>query len=926
MNHPPGPNSKRVSALTNHQFTDENGSEYRGSEFGAFGDYFRNKKIKLQNLDATIREKTNSDGILRHSIFKGCVIHVNGYTRPSIAELHKLVVEYGGVFLQYMDSKSIVTHIVASSLTPRKMVEFARYRVVKPEWITKSIEAGKLLPWHDFRVINPSDIQTQLSVSISKNESEQVTPSKSPVPSPQKHSTLSTYITAEQHNTKLLSDAKVRNSTVLNPNFLKTYYENSRLHHLSTWKADLRLKYQNQITLKLNKPSRSYNTTQKVIFHVDFDCFFASIAIRSRPDLVDKPVCVGHGGSHNSEIASCNYIARKFGVKNGMWMSQAREKCAGLISLPYEFEAYEQASAHLYEVLLEVGADKIEAVSIDEAILDMTSSCRCETESETRDKAMNIAAQIRNNVYSLTKCHVSVGAGMNILLAKIATKQAKPAGHFFLSCSDAQNVISNLRLVQLPGIGYSIREQLEKSYKILLVGQLLPITKIELQTVLGNKIGEKLHNYARGIDHQQVGEISIRKSVSAEVNWGVRFENFDQVYNFLGSLSEELSRRLKNLSLLGSHLTLKVYQRAPDAPLDPPKYLGCGKCEVSSKSYAFAKAINEPKDIGNISVVLMKKLQTSAGEIRGLGLQMTKLSTAMHTLEAIQSKLNLVSGDSLKPRSVLAETAASDTQQPTTGKCRALPEVPVQAVYKLPLESSLDPEIMAQLPEKIRKEIETEYGKIDIIKPQIKPTVATTTKIATKVKHKSKGIQRIDKVFQGKSSRVENSGQEIDESVLAELPEDIRKEILNHRESYYRCTATSGQATQKNSPSKQSLVTLQHSIPTFQGRSTIEDLRDLLKSWYASSMEAFLGPHDEDLALMEQFLRKVVLEEKNLFKATELLKLLSFLADSTWKSVESNIQAISVLQEWVAMIKFLHEVVSTAMKERGIFGSLDVDF
>lgn len=67
--------------IEDHTFTDENGEEYEASAFGGFGDYFRRKKIKLQNLDAELRANASPG---KPQIFKGVVAHVMGYTQPSL--------------------------------------------------------------------------------------------------------------------------------------------------------------------------------------------------------------------------------------------------------------------------------------------------------------------------------------------------------------------------------------------------------------------------------------------------------------------------------------------------------------------------------------------------------------------------------------------------------------------------------------------------------------------------------------------------------------------------------------------------------------------------------------------------------------------------------------------------------------------------
>lgn len=117
------------------------------------------------------------------------------------------------------------------------------------------------------------------------------------------------------HNAAILANPSLRSSTAVNPDFLRSYFDQSRLHHLSAWKADLK----NQIQqLTVQKPSRSRKSGPRWIMHVDFDCFFCSVSLVTRPELKEIPVCVGHGGGRSGEIASCNYPARKFGIHNGM--------------------------------------------------------------------------------------------------------------------------------------------------------------------------------------------------------------------------------------------------------------------------------------------------------------------------------------------------------------------------------------------------------------------------------------------------------------------------------------------------------------------------------------------------------------------------------------------------------------------------------
>ena len=97
--------------IENHNFEHEEGEEYEGSKFGGFSDYFRRKKIKLQNLDSELRAQSD-----KPQIFKGIVCHVNGYTQPSLNDIHVMIVQHGGGFIQYLDGKTMVSHIIASTI------------------------------------------------------------------------------------------------------------------------------------------------------------------------------------------------------------------------------------------------------------------------------------------------------------------------------------------------------------------------------------------------------------------------------------------------------------------------------------------------------------------------------------------------------------------------------------------------------------------------------------------------------------------------------------------------------------------------------------------------------------------------------------------------------------------------------------------
>ncbi|TKA30348.1 hypothetical protein B0A50_02575 [Salinomyces thailandicus] len=930
--------------IEGHTFSNEEGDEYEGSKFGGFPEYFRRKKIKLQNLDAKLREESAD----KPSIFKNVVCHVNGYTQPSLNDLHKMIVQHGGGFIQYLDGKTMVTHIIASSLTPKKKEEFKRYRIVKPAWIVDSINAGSLLPWDNYRVVDEgagqkvlgfstgqmvsqvnrkthgykeqtdaswytSQLKAKSSQASASNKmpaslTQTVTPeddivddehimpeitssierameeddgldsspdeprqpeqprdllevrtelgTRTPPPSsplveaeiesmkrqfeadeskdsrsadpertplrPRKGSQEPDYsmavvrdsealrsisptrfanMTAEEHNALLLSDPKIRKSTVVNPDFLEQYYRESRLHHLSTWKADLKSQLQ---ALAAEKTSSQQTKLKKLpgqrryILHVDFDSFFAAVSLKKHPQYKDKPCVVAHGQGSGSEIASCNYVAREFGISNGMWMRRVQDLCAEIKILPYDFPGYEDASRKFYDAIMATRG-VVQSVSIDEALVDISAICFVESGTDgvkryegavnrEQRKADMIAQQLRDEVLEKTGCAVSVGIGNNILLAKIALRKAKPAGQYQLKPEEMLDFIGALEVTKLPGVAWSIGGKLEE-IGVKFVKDIRELTKEKLINTLGPKTGERLWDYSRGIDRTEVGDQVIRKSVSAEVNWGVRFENQEQVDEFMQGLCGELHKRLVKERVKGRQLTMKVMRRAAHAPLDPPKHLGHGKCDTYNKSLQLGVATNNTAVITKEAITMIKSFNISPGELRGIGVQMQKLDPVKPGGEGVdlgsQRRLQFKAGQPSRPAAFEkpAEKPAEDPIQDdvrTPEKQRVAdvnkPSVTLQPVglntpTKKPLNTlgtqfvlptQVDPSVLAELPEDIRAKLAR----------HVKPTLQSESE-ATTEKELSKSTSKAP----APAIALPNESQ-LDPTILEALPDDVRAEVL----------------------------------------------------------------------------------------------------------------------------------------------------
>lgn len=466
------------------------------------------------------------------------------------------------------------------------------------------------------------------------------------------------------HAAKLLASPSWREkNTATSESFLSGFFAKSRLHYLSTWKGELK----DLVSQALKDAGREEGSqplpkgTSRVIMHVDFDSFFVSVGLRDRPDLVDQPVVVCHAGSRDgggagvsstSEIASCNYVARKFGVHNGWSLGRARQVCPKVQTIPYDFEAYKNISIDFYSLML-LHADAIEAVSVDEALIDVSkllqemrvggsdddsernsllSAYRDYTSSQgeqwTEEK--QLAEALRDEIRRRTRCEASIGIGSNTLLARLATRHAKPGGSYHLKDCDIGGFVDKLEVDDLQGVGYNTRHRFQSVFGTSNVGELKRIaSQSKFVSELGPKLGKQVWDKMHGIDRAELEGAKQRQSVGAAVNYGIRFQNQDEAEVFVRNLSQEVSNRLVNYGLRGKQLNVTVMIRDPEAPVEAPKFLGHGICDVHNRSSAMGGPggvhTNDAQIIFKAAWKLIKGLNALPNDLRGIAISCTKL-------------------------------------------------------------------------------------------------------------------------------------------------------------------------------------------------------------------------------------------------------------------------------------------------------------
>ena len=214
------------------------------------------------------------------------------------------------------------------------------------------------------------------------------------------------------------------------PRDVASFHENSRLHFIGSWRA----RYEAFLDAK-GVDDDDFSSPPRVVMHVDMDCFFAACATRDRPDLANIPVAVSWGTStsRRGEISSCNYEARRFGVAAGQDVFAATTKCPDLVVVPYDFETIERVGLEVYEILFAESKGRCVGVSVDEAFLDadaVVGGAERNGKDADKDAYERAAETLRAKVYAKTRCACSIGIGSNALLARMATRRAKPDGVF----------------------------------------------------------------------------------------------------------------------------------------------------------------------------------------------------------------------------------------------------------------------------------------------------------------------------------------------------------------------------------------------------------------------------------------------------------------------------------------------------------------
>lgn len=281
------------------------------------------------------------------------------------------------------------------------------------------------------------------------------------------------------------------------------------------------------------------------VVHLDIDAFFASVEQRDDPRLQGRPVAVGTG-----VVASCSYEARRFGVRTGMRLTEARHLCRPLLVLPGAYPRYEQAARHILAICAD-RTPRIEVAALDDLYLDLAGCA-------DPDHLDPLADQLRGLIREETRLSVSLGSGSNKMIARVATNQAKPGKHVHVPNGGERAYLAPWPARVLPGVGHVLDDRLAR-LNVRRVRQVADMPRDLLRHLFGPARGRILHDQAHGIDPRPVQPGKPQRSVGRRASFDPPIADLAFLRAMIGYLLERACSwlRFQGLATRGLQLTIR---------------------------------------------------------------------------------------------------------------------------------------------------------------------------------------------------------------------------------------------------------------------------------------------------------------------------------------------------------------------------------
>lgn len=291
---------------------------------------------------------------------------------------------------------------------------------------------------------------------------------------------------------------------------------------------------------------------ERVILHCDFNSFYASVECLHHPEIRKKPVAVGDDAEQrHGIILAKNQLAKRYHIKTGEALWQAKEKCPDLVIVPPHYDLYMRFSKMGHKIYLDY-TDQVEPFGLDECWLDVTGS-------GIRGSGMEIAEEIRRRIKFELGITVSIGVSYNKIFAKLGSDYKKPDAITRIGKDNFREIAWPLPVEDLLYVGPATERKL-KRLGIDTIGALARTSEEELTRFLG-KWGIVLRTFANGLDLSPVekyGTVAPVKSISNSSTTPRDLTCDDDVRIMFCVLADSVGRRLREQGLAGRVVSISI--------------------------------------------------------------------------------------------------------------------------------------------------------------------------------------------------------------------------------------------------------------------------------------------------------------------------------------------------------------------------------
>ncbi len=286
---------------------------------------------------------------------------------------------------------------------------------------------------------------------------------------------------------------------------------------------------------------------------LDFNSYFAAVEQQLRPALRGRPVGILPVLAETTCLIAASYEAKRFGVKTGTPVAEARRLCPDIVFVQARPRVYVEMHHRLMAVVDSVIAIG-EVLSIDEVMCELTGSWQ--QEAVAVELARRVKRRLLDEVGECLTC--SVGIAPNRFLAKVASNMQKPNGLTVIRASDLPDILFGLELEDLHGVGRAMSARLRRA-GIDSVAALCRASREDLRRIWGGVEGERMYDRLRGLEpalpptrrgsigHSHVLPPHLRHDQGA---WAV-----------LSKLTQKAAVRLRAEGYLASRMSLAVEYR-----------------------------------------------------------------------------------------------------------------------------------------------------------------------------------------------------------------------------------------------------------------------------------------------------------------------------------------------------------------------------